>query len=92
MVGTSVTAMDERLGEAHRDLEQNPSIVRALRPLPFTGRTHRRQLGSSAPGTVRIGTLLAALTIAVSACSGTDEIASRSASPSPREADLLAPT
>ena len=38
---------------------------------------------------VRIGTLLVALTIAVSACSGTDEIASRSASP--REAQTSSP-
>ena len=38
---------------------------------------------------VRIGTLLVAFTIAVSACSGTDEIASRSVSP--REAQTSSP-
>jgi hypothetical protein len=38
---------------------------------------------------VRIGTLLVALTIAVSACSGTDEIASGSFSP--REAQTSSP-
>jgi YVTN family beta-propeller protein len=40
---------------------------------------------------VRIGTLLAALTIAVSACSGTDGIASKSAGPGPREAQTSSP-